>query len=102
MREPTPEMIEAGLRAYSRTSLEDLADVAITNTLKAALAAAPSPWRPVCEAPDDMHNALLVEDDGEPFVGTRVSGGWWNYSGCSADPTHFMEIPAAPEPDRPS
>ncbi len=105
MHEPTPEMIEAaGKRLFGARSGSEYIKHEVNDALKAALAAAPSPWRPIAEAPWNV-TVLAIAAVKPEHVGViclrksadgvrTLYGGWpigWKI------PTHFMEIPAPPE-----
>ncbi|NHN85765.1 hypothetical protein GOB93_14100 [Acetobacter musti] len=106
MREPTPEMIEAGAAAaHGESDWHRAADFTkvrhrdyVAPVIKAALAAAPSPWRPIAEAKDrDVPNALLcIAGEPDVFLGSSRNGVWCDELDM-VEPTHFMEIPAPPE-----
>ena len=115
MCEPTPEMIEAAARCVSIRShdscFDDMSDWGrrhqtdgATEILKAALAVAPSPWRPIAEASWDVTVLAIAAVKPEHVCivclrksvdGVRTLYGGWPFGWRI--PTHFMEIPAPPE-----
>lgn len=99
----TPEMIEAGQRAYF-ANLEHGSYAAMEAALTAALSAG---WRPIESAPKDGTKILIFEPEGEiaivSYVGAASYGDfpwkiWGGYSSYRIDvPTRWQPLPPPPE-----
>jgi hypothetical protein len=94
--EPTGEMLERALHDLGTPNPKE-SKVWLRSFYRAMTAAAPSPWRPIDEAPKDGTPVLVHRKSEEGWereiIGVdRFLYGAWNKSRRDMQPTHFIPL----------
>lgn len=111
MSEPTPEMIEVGMKLVLRNKLGERLTIYprhIAAIYAAMQAVAPDGWEPIETAPKDGTKVLTYTPPpapyGDPYfcVCAFFHGHWpskWMHATGNTEPTHWMPLPAPPLPE---
>jgi hypothetical protein len=104
----TDEIVQAATQAFAGKLCEDR-EKGITQHHKAMRAAlqavepmlvgVPDGWKLIETAPKDGRYMLLWRINRQPFSGRYEDGEWLDPMNLCRDPSHWMPLPAAPEPD---